>query len=151
MCETLKAVLKRTSSPRRSIPRAPFRCSHPPRRPRALRCVAIKLEALRLFVEEKRIHLAEEAIDFAVQKSEEYNIPMERRIRSKKRMLGELASSTDDGLTLRAQTNKNMYPYGYDFDAIYPDETESEENIEDTHVTLVPDPIVVRGAGNMTV
>lgn len=38
-----------------------------------------------------------------------------------------------------------------DFDAIYPDETESEENIEDAHVTLVPDPIVVRGAGNMTV
>ncbi|CAK1593886.1 unnamed protein product [Parnassius mnemosyne] len=38
-----------------------------------------------------------------------------------------------------------------DFDAIYPDETESEENIEETHVTLVPDPIVVRGAGNMTV
>lgn len=39
-----------------------------------------------------------------------------------------------------------------DFDAIYPDETESEENIiEETHVTLVPDPIVIRGAGNMTV
>lgn len=38
-----------------------------------------------------------------------------------------------------------------DFDAIYPDETETEENIEETHVTLVPDPIVVRGAGNMTV
>lgn len=38
-----------------------------------------------------------------------------------------------------------------DFDAIYPDEIEPEENIEETHVTLVPDPIVVRGAGNMTV
>lgn len=38
-----------------------------------------------------------------------------------------------------------------DFDAIYPDETESEENIEEMHVTLVPDPIIVRGAGNMTV
>lgn len=38
-----------------------------------------------------------------------------------------------------------------DFDAIYPEETEPEENIEETHVTLVPDPIVVRGAGNMTV
>lgn len=38
-----------------------------------------------------------------------------------------------------------------DFDAIWMDETESEENIEETHVTLVPDPIVVRGSGNMTV
>lgn len=38
-----------------------------------------------------------------------------------------------------------------DFDAIYPDEIETEENIEETHVILVPDPIVVRGAGNMTV
>lgn len=39
-----------------------------------------------------------------------------------------------------------------DFDAIYPDDLEdAEENIEETHVTLVPDPIVVRGAGNMTV
>lgn len=37
-----------------------------------------------------------------------------------------------------------------DFDAIYPDEIEPEE-IEETHVILVPDPIVVRGAGNMTV
>lgn len=38
-----------------------------------------------------------------------------------------------------------------DFDAIYEEETENEENIEDTHVAMVPDPIVVRGAGNMTV
>lgn len=39
-----------------------------------------------------------------------------------------------------------------DFDAIYPDDLDDgEENIEEMHVTLVPDPIVVRGAGNMTV
>lgn len=38
-----------------------------------------------------------------------------------------------------------------DFDAIYPDTEDLEEHIEETHVTLVPDPIVVRGAGNMTV
>ncbi|VVD03719.1 unnamed protein product [Leptidea sinapis] len=38
-----------------------------------------------------------------------------------------------------------------DFDAIYLDEADAEENIEETHVTLVPDPIIVRGAGNMTV
>ncbi|GBP12586.1 hypothetical protein EVAR_10249_1 [Eumeta japonica] len=70
--------------------------------------VAIKIEALRLFDEEKRMHLAEEAIDFTVQKSEEYNIPIEQRIRRKKRMPGKLASSTDDELTLRAQINKDM-------------------------------------------
>ncbi|GBP20329.1 hypothetical protein EVAR_10592_1 [Eumeta japonica] len=65
-------------------------------------------EALRLFIGEKRLHLAEEAIDFAVQKSEQYNISMERRIRRKKRMPGELASSTDAGLTLRAELQKDM-------------------------------------------
>lgn len=70
--------------------------------------IIIKLEALRLFIGEKRLHLAEEAIDFAVQKSEKYNISMERRIRRKKRMPGELASSTDAGLTLRAELQKDM-------------------------------------------
>ncbi|GBP06889.1 hypothetical protein EVAR_92782_1 [Eumeta japonica] len=49
---------------------------------------------------------AEEAIDFAVQKSEQYNISMERRIRRKKRMPGELASSTNAGLTLRAELQR---------------------------------------------
>ncbi|XP_045506099.1 uncharacterized protein LOC123702399 [Colias croceus] len=70
--------------------------------------IIIKLEALRLFIGEKRLHLAEEAIDFAVQKSEKYNISMERRIRRKKRMPGELASSTEAGLTLRAELQKDM-------------------------------------------
>ncbi|GBP23360.1 hypothetical protein EVAR_22218_1 [Eumeta japonica] len=65
-------------------------------------------EALRLFIREKRLHLAEEAIDFAVQKSEQYNISMERRIRRKKCMPGELASSADDGLTLRAELQNDM-------------------------------------------
>lgn len=38
-----------------------------------------------------------------------------------------------------------------DFDAIYEEEEENEQNSEDHYVTIVPDPIVVRGAGNMTV
>lgn len=40
-----------------------------------------------------------------------------------------------------------------DFDAIYEEEEEeSEPHLEQHyHVTLVPDPIVIRGAGNMTV
>lgn len=38
------------------------------------------------------------------------------------------------------------------FDAIYyEDEEESSEGLEPTDVTLVPDPVVIRGAGNMTV
>lgn len=38
-----------------------------------------------------------------------------------------------------------------DFDAIYEEEEENEENIEENYVAMVPDPVVVRGAGNMTV
>lgn len=38
-----------------------------------------------------------------------------------------------------------------DFDAIYEEEEEHEENIEENYVAMVPDPVVVRGAGNMTV
>ncbi|XP_071443938.1 cysteine-rich hydrophobic domain-containing protein 2 [Hetaerina americana] len=38
-----------------------------------------------------------------------------------------------------------------DFDAIYEEEEENEGILEDTYVTLVPDPVVIRGAGNMTV
>lgn len=38
-----------------------------------------------------------------------------------------------------------------DFDAIYEEEEEHEGTLEETYVALVPDPVVVRGAGNMTV
>jgi hypothetical protein len=41
-----------------------------------------------------------------------------------------------------------------DFDAIYQDQGVIEEGaaiLEDTYKTHVPDPIVVRGAGNITV
>jgi len=38
-----------------------------------------------------------------------------------------------------------------DFDAIYEEEEEHEGTLEETFITLVPDPVVVRGAGNMTV
>lgn len=37
-----------------------------------------------------------------------------------------------------------------DFDAIYEEEI-VDDVIEDSHVAFVPDPIVIRGAGNMTV
>ncbi|XP_003392944.1 cysteine-rich hydrophobic domain-containing protein 2 [Bombus vosnesenskii] len=38
-----------------------------------------------------------------------------------------------------------------DFDAIYEEEEENEQNLEEQYVKMVPDPIVIRGAGNMTV
>ncbi|XP_061943010.1 cysteine-rich hydrophobic domain-containing protein 2 isoform X1 [Apis cerana] len=38
-----------------------------------------------------------------------------------------------------------------DFDAIYEEEEENEQNLEEHYVTMVPDPIIIRGAGNMTV
>lgn len=39
-----------------------------------------------------------------------------------------------------------------DFDAIYEEEEEeNEHNLEEHYVAMVPDPIVIRGAGNMTV
>ena len=38
-----------------------------------------------------------------------------------------------------------------DFDAIYEEEEENDEPMDDPYVKMVPDPVVVRGAGNMTV
>ncbi|KMR05363.1 cysteine-rich hydrophobic domain 2 [Lasius niger] len=39
-----------------------------------------------------------------------------------------------------------------DFDAIYEEEEEeNEQNLEEHYVAMVPEPIVIRGAGNMTV
>ena len=41
-----------------------------------------------------------------------------------------------------------------DFDAIYQDQAGMEEGaaiLDDIHTTFVPDPIIVRGAGNITV
>ena len=38
-----------------------------------------------------------------------------------------------------------------DFDAIYEEEALDDQMPEDTHVTLIPEPITIRGAGNMTV
>lgn len=38
-----------------------------------------------------------------------------------------------------------------DFDAIYEEEEINEQNNEDNQIIFVPDPIIIRGAGNMTV
>ncbi|XP_018396700.1 PREDICTED: uncharacterized protein LOC108774922, partial [Cyphomyrmex costatus] len=67
---------------------------------------ATKIEALRLYIEEKRGHIVEEAIDIATKKSEDYDISTERRFRRKKRVVGEIAS--DAGLTLKEELQKDM-------------------------------------------
>ncbi|KAH9373633.1 hypothetical protein HPB48_011381 [Haemaphysalis longicornis] len=38
-----------------------------------------------------------------------------------------------------------------DFDAIYEEDDDEERVNEDSLVSLVPEPVVIRGAGNMTV
>ena len=38
-----------------------------------------------------------------------------------------------------------------DFDAIYEEEDEEERYYEESMVVNVPDPVVIRGAGNITV
>ena len=37
-----------------------------------------------------------------------------------------------------------------DFDAIYEEEDEEDRFVEDSIVQTVPDPVIVRGAGNVT-
>lgn len=38
-----------------------------------------------------------------------------------------------------------------DFDEIYEEHEGNDENLEESFVSPVPDPVIVRGAGNMTV
>lgn len=68
--------------------------------------VVAKLEALRLFLQEERSHLVEHAIEQALLKSDQYGIPVERRLRFKKRMAGE--QLRDTGLTLQEENNRAM-------------------------------------------
>ena len=51
--------------------------------------VVTDLEALRLFLQEKRSHLVEHAIEQALLKLDQYGIPFERRLRFKKRTAWE--------------------------------------------------------------
>ena len=38
-----------------------------------------------------------------------------------------------------------------DFDTIYEEEDDEDRNVEETFLVSVPDPVIVRGAGNITV
>ena len=68
--------------------------------------VVTKLEALRIYLDEERNHLVENSIQQALDKSVEYDIEIERRVRYKKMMPGEQAR--DAGLTLKEETKTQM-------------------------------------------
>ena len=56
-----------------------------------------------------------------------------------------------DGIVALLRAGSLEYFTMADFDAIYEEEEENEQNLEEHYVTTVPDPIIIRGAGNMTV
>lgn len=66
----------------------------------------IKLETLRLYIFEKRNEIVEKAIEKALKKSTENEIPIERRIRRKKKMAGEQLK--DEALSLQEENKKDM-------------------------------------------
>ena len=68
--------------------------------------VVTKLEALRLFLQEKRNHLVQHAIEQALLKSDQYGISVEKRVRFKKRMAGE--QLRDAGLTMQEENRRAM-------------------------------------------
>ena len=68
--------------------------------------VLIKLEALKLYLISNRSDLVDKCINQALEKSLEYGIQTERRVRCKKIMPGEIAR--DSGFTLKDEIKK-MY------------------------------------------
>ena len=68
--------------------------------------VVKKLEALIIYLNEERNHLVENSMKQALEKSVEYDIEIERRVRCKKMMPGEQAR--DVGLTLKEETKTQM-------------------------------------------
>uniref|UniRef100_A0A0B7BPZ0 Uncharacterized protein n=1 Tax=Arion vulgaris TaxID=1028688 RepID=A0A0B7BPZ0_9EUPU len=68
--------------------------------------VVTKLEALRLFLQEKRSHLVEHAIEQALLKADQYGITVEIRLRFKKRMAGE--QLREAGFTMQEENNRAM-------------------------------------------
>ena len=66
--------------------------------------VVTKLDALKMFLHEERDQLVEQTIERALERSKEYEIPVERRIRRKKTMPGEQAQ--DEGLSLQEENKR---------------------------------------------
>ena len=61
--------------------------------------VATKLSAVKTFLEEQRSSIIDSAVQQALAKCEEHDIPVEKRIRRKRKMPGEEAR--DGGLSLQ--------------------------------------------------
>jgi len=68
--------------------------------------VATKLSAVKTFLEEQRSSIVVSAIQQALAKCEEHDIPFEKRIRRKRKMPGEEAR--DSGLSLQQETKRAM-------------------------------------------
>ena len=63
-------------------------------------------------------------------------------------LINFLVSNTRGVLRREVELRTNM---ATDFDAIYEEEDEEERYYEESMVVNVPDPVVIRGAGNITV
>jgi hypothetical protein len=68
--------------------------------------VATKLRALKVFLEQQRTNVVDNAVQQALAKCEELYIPKEKRIRRRRRMPGEEAR--DAGLSLQQETKRAM-------------------------------------------
>ncbi|XP_047140917.1 uncharacterized protein LOC101239212 [Hydra vulgaris] len=71
--------------------------------------VIIKIEALSLFLNEERQNVVDMALNKALCVSKEHDIPIERRIRLRKKMAGELVCDTK--LTIEEENKRTMYEY----------------------------------------
>ncbi|XP_047135467.1 uncharacterized protein LOC124812640 [Hydra vulgaris] len=69
--------------------------------------VIIKIEALSLFLNEERQNVVDKALNKALCVSKEHDIPIERRIRLRKKMAGELICDTK--LTIEEENKRTMY------------------------------------------
>lgn len=73
----------------------------------SLQQCTLKLRSLRMFLEEQRVEVAENAIAQATEKCEEMGIAVQQRVRYRKKMPGERAG--DAGLSLTEQTRRAMF------------------------------------------
>ena len=72
------------------------------------------------------------------------SVEFQRKTRQNRCLLLQKGCFTNRGVVSRT----NM---ATDFDAIYEEEDEEERFYEESTVVNVPDPVVIRGAGNITV
>nr|XP_033788702.1 zinc finger MYM-type protein 1-like [Geotrypetes seraphini] len=67
----------------------------------------VKLQALKLFLEDQRTEIVEKAINYGTTKCKDMDIGIEKRIKFRRRMPGE--TTKDAGLTLTEETTRAMF------------------------------------------